>query len=159
MIGALRQWLTSIVVVTLLIYVMQTLVPSGTLRKVSGFIGGMVLLCALIQPILKTDLAALELDLSDYSLAIEQRQAELEEAENQELSRIIAERTQAYIWDKADALGLSLQVRVRTQITEEGIPVPAEVELKGPESQELSQWLEQELGLPPERQVWYGSEN
>ena len=38
MIGALREWLTSIVVVTLLLSVAQTLVPEGSIRRVASFV-------------------------------------------------------------------------------------------------------------------------
>ena len=35
-----------------------------------------------------------------------------------------------------------------------GVPVPVSVELTGPRSEVLSRWLETELGVPAERQVW-----
>ena len=40
MIDAVRSWLTSIAAVTLMLTVVQTLVPEGTQRKISGFTGG-----------------------------------------------------------------------------------------------------------------------
>ena len=56
MIGAVRSWLTSIAAVTLILTVSQTLVPEGTLRKITGFTGGLLLLAALLQPALKTEI-------------------------------------------------------------------------------------------------------
>ena len=47
MIAGVRSWLTSITAVTLMLTVVQTLVPEGTLRKISGFTGGLLLLAAL----------------------------------------------------------------------------------------------------------------
>ena len=35
-----------------------------------------------------------------------------------------------------------------------GVPVPVSMELTGPRSEVLSRWLETELGVPAERQVW-----
>ena len=78
MIGAVRSWLTSIAAVTLMLTVVQTLVPEGTLRKISGFTGGLLLLAALLQPVLKTDLGRLRLDFSDYREAVQERTAELD---------------------------------------------------------------------------------
>ena len=52
MIGAVRVWLTSIVMVTLLLSVAQTLIPEGTIRKIAGFTGGLILLVALLRPVL-----------------------------------------------------------------------------------------------------------
>ena len=159
MIGAVRSWLTSIAAVTLMLTVVQTLVPEGTLRKISGFTGGLLLLAALLQPVLKTDLGRLRLDFSGYEEAIETRTAELDNAGKEELAAIIAGRTAAYISDKADALGLEVSVRVETEPGEEGTPLPVSAELEGPYSQDLADWIAGELGIPAERQVWHEGKN
>ena len=159
MIGAVRSWLTSIAAVTLILTVVQTLVPEGTLKKITGFTGGLLLLAALLQPVLRADLEGLELDLSAYGGAIEARQAELEAAGKEELAAIIAGRTAAYISDKADALGLEVSVRVETEPGEEGTPLPVSAELEGPYSQDLADWIAGELGIPAERQVWHEGKN
>ena len=159
MIAAVRSWLTSITAVTLMLTVVQTLVPEGTLRKITGFTGGLLLLAALLQPVLRTDLGGLRLDLSGYGGAIEERWAELYTAGKEELAAIIAERTAAYISDKADALGLEVTVRVETEPGEEGTPLPVSAELEGSYSQDLADWIAGELGIPAERQVWHEGKN
>lgn len=158
MIGAVRSWLTSIAAVTLLLTVVQALVPEGTVKKIAGFTGGLLLLAALLQPALKTDLGRLRLDFSDYEEAVGERAAELDAAGKDELAAIIAGRTAAYISDKADALGLGIAAQVRTELVE-GIPVPVSVELTGPYSQDLADWIAGELGIPAERQVWHEGKN
>lgn len=158
MIGAVRGWLTSIAAVTLFLTVLQTLIPEGTLKKIAGFTGGLLLLAALLRPVLKTDLERLRLDFSDYRAAIQDRAEELDAAGKEELAGIIAGRTAAYISDKADALGLRVTVRVRTE-PGEGAPLPASAELTGPYSQELADWIARELGIPAERQVWHEGKN
>ena len=159
MIAGVRSWLTSIAAVTLMLTVVQTLVPEGTLRKITGFTGGLLLLAALLQPVLRTDLGGLRLDLSGYGGAIEERWAELYTAGKEELAAIIAERTAAYISDKADALGLEVTVRVETEPGEEGTPLPVSAELEGSYSQDLADWIAGELGIPAERQVWHEGKN
>ena len=77
MIAAVREWLTSVVAVTLLLTVAQTLIPEGNIRKIAAFTGGLALLAALLQPVLRTDLSRLELDLDTYSQAVQERQEEL----------------------------------------------------------------------------------
>lgn len=62
MIAAVRGWVTSIAAVAPILTVVQSLVPEGTLRKIAGFTGGLVLLAALLQPALRTDLGRLRLD-------------------------------------------------------------------------------------------------
>lgn len=154
MVAALREWITSVVMVTLLLSVTQTLLPEGGVRKTASFTGGLILLLALMQPVLGADLERLELDLEPYRAAVRERQEELEKSGEKELSELIAQRTAAYIWDKAEELGLRVSVRVTVEPDENGVPVPAAVEVTGPPSEELAEYLEQELGIARERQVW-----
>ena len=159
MIAGVRSWLSSIAAVTLLLTVVQALVPEGTLRRITGFTGGLLLLAALLQPVLRADLGRIGLDLSGYGDAIEERRWELEAEGKEELAAIIAGRTAAYISDKADALGLEITVRVATEPGEGGTPLPASAELEGAYSQDLADWIAGELGIPAERQVWHEGKN
>ena len=162
MIAALREWLLSVVTVALLVSVAQSLIPEGSIRKIASFTAGLLLLAALLQPLLRSELGRLQLDFGKYADDIGKRQAELEQTQEEELASIIAEQTQAYILDKASELGLEdIHVRVQVQTQEDGVPCPWAAELEGPWSEELSLYLEQDLGIPKERQVWNGqaSEN
>ena len=155
MMEAVRAWLTSVVLVSVLLSAAQSLIPPGTVRKAAGFTGGLILLLVLLQPVLGADLDRLEVDLSAYQAAVEARQAELTEAQTEAMAAIIAERTEAYIWDKAGELGVEVTARVETRTGEDGVPVPWSAELTGARSQELAAYLETELGIPAERQVWH----
>lgn len=159
MTGAIRGWLTSITAVTLLLSVAETLAPEGTMRKITRFTGGLLLLAALLQPVLRMEQLELRLDFSAYRAAIEERTAELDAGGKEALAGIIEEKTAAYILDKADALGLALSVQVDTEPGEDGTPAPVSVELEGPKSPELAAWITQELGIPAERQVWHEGKN
>lgn len=154
MVAALREWITSVVVVTLLLSVTQTLLPEGGVRRIASFTGGLLLLVALLHPVLGADLKRLEWELEPYRAAVRDRQEELEEAGEKELSALIAQRTAAYIWDKAEELGLQVAVRVTVEPDENGVPVPAAVEVTGPPSEALADYLERELGISRERQDW-----
>ena len=157
--GALREWLTSLVAVSMLLSVARTLVPEGSIRKISSFTGGLILLVVLLRPLLGADLSRLDLHLEDYERAIGQRQEELASAGEAELAGIREERTAAYISDKADTLGLAVKVQVETKPAGDGVPVPWRAELWGPRSPALATYMEEELGIPGERQVWHEGEN
>ena len=159
MIGALREWLTSIVVVALLLSVAQTLVPEGSIRRVASFVGGLILLAVLLRPVLGADLERLRLDFDGYEQELRQVREELSASYDAGLAERIEERTAAYISDKADALGLEVTVRVETDTGDDGVPVPAAAEVTGPRSEELASYMENELGIPRERQVWHEREN
>ena len=155
MMAALREWLTSVVVVSVLLAVVQTLIPEGTVRKIGAFTGGLILLVTLLQPLLGVDFEDLELRLEQSRETVEQRQQELEQAGERELAELIERQTAAYIWDKADALGLDLSAEVRVERGPDGIPLPVSATLTGTYSEALSAYLERELGIPRERQVWH----
>lgn len=161
MIGAIRGWLLSIAAVTLFLTLVQLLTPEGTLRKIAGFTGGLLLLTALLRPLGQIDFGWLGLELSDYSEMIEEQTAELTRQEKETLAGRIAEQTAAYISDKADALGLgNVTAQVKTAPGADGeTPIPDSAELTGPYSQALADWIAGELGIPAERQVWHEGKN
>ena len=153
MIGAVREWLSAVVAVAMLLTVAQALTPEGTIRKIASFTGGLILLVTLLQPVLGADLSRLDLNLDTYGQAIQKR--ELEEAGSVELTERIETQTAAYISDKADALGLTVTVRVETQPGASGVPVPWSAEVTGPRSEALAAYIEEELGIPRGRQIWH----
>lgn len=159
MIETLREWLLSLVTVSMLLSVTQILIPEGNLRKIGTFTSGLVLLLVLVTPVLKIDFKKLELDWETYQEAMERQQEHLAEAGESKLAELIETRTAAYISDKAASLGLDISVRVDTETGKDGIPVPTRVELTGEPSDLLSDWLETEMGIPKERQVWHEREN
>lgn len=160
MIGAVGSWLRSVAAVTLLLSVVQILIPEGALRRIAGFTGGLLLLAALLQPLRRADFGWLGLDLTEYRAAIEARSEELSASEKEALADIIEARTAAYISDKADALGLDVEARVETEPGADGeTPIPAWAELRGPYSQDLADWIAGEFGIPAERQVWHEGKN
>ena len=154
MMAAARAWLTAVVSVTLLLSVVQTLMPKGSLREITSFVGGLLLLAVLLRPLGSVDLSAVSLNLDAYRQTVEQRQAELEQEGQKELVGLIEAELESYISDKAADMGLTLRVQVTVEPDGSGVPAPVSVELTGPRSEALSRWLETELGVPTERQVW-----
>lgn len=122
MMEAVRAWLTSVVLVSVLLSAAQSLIPPGTVRKAAGFTGGLILLLVLLRPVLGADLEHLELDFDHYQAAVEERQAELADTQTEAMASIIAEQTEAYILDKAGELGLEVTVRVETRTEGNGHP-------------------------------------
>lgn len=154
MMEALGRWLLSVSAAALLVSVVQALIPEGGLRRTASFTGGLLLLAVLLRPAVDLDLSSLSLGLEAWTEQVEQRQSELEQQQTNALAEGIAERTAAYISDKAAALGLRVTVRVETETGEDGIPIPAAVEVDGPRSDALSAYIAEELGIPAQRQVW-----
>lgn len=76
-----------------------------------------------------------------------------EEMATEEMKRIIKDRTETYILDKANALGAEVEV----EITLEDV-IPAGVTVTGDLSpfakSSLAATITQDLGIPPEEQIW-----
>ena len=149
----LRQWLLSIVSCALLVSFCEQLMPTGTLRKLVRFTGGLLLLLSILQPVTRLDLDVLPLDLDAYREAMAQVQLTLEDERDSALADGIAARTGAYIEDKAAQLGLTVRAVVETEIVG-GTPLPASVTLYGQEDATLAEYIAAQLGIAKEKQVW-----
>ena len=159
MMEAVRAWLTSVVLVSVLLSAAQSLIPPGTVRKAAGFTGGLILLLVLLRPVLGADLEHLELDFDHYQAAVEERQEELADTQTEAMASIIAEQTEAYILDKAEELGADVSVvKVQAQWNLDGLWVPYSAEINAPDTGSakaaLEGVIENELGIPAERQMW-----
>ena len=153
--GALREWLTSLVTVSVLLAAVRTLIPEGTVRKIGAFTGGLILLVTLLRPLTGIDFSEPGMRFDHARRSVEKQRLELEQSASEETAELIARHTAAYIWDKADALGLSVTAEVQVEPGPEGILLPVSAVLRGDYSEALSAELERELGIPRERQVWH----
>ncbi len=158
MIAALRGWLTSVIYTAMVIAVAENMAPPGGMKKIVSMTGGLILLVMLVKPIGTIELEFLQLPYNSYVYSVEKRQDELEKDYLKELKGLIEQRTAAYISDKAKRLGLECRATVLCEVGEEGVPYPHRVTIQGTVSEELKQWIEEELGIPTERQVFHGME-
>lgn len=157
MIGAVRAWLVGLIAASLLVSVADSLLPEGGVKKIAGFTGGLILLLSLIQPVLHIQPGSVAEGLGDYSAQIEALQESYTEKNKETLEQLIADKTQAYIEDKATGLGLVCSPVVTVALDESGVPYPAEAALDCPENEALAALLETDLGISRERQTWKGT--
>lgn len=150
MMDALRDWIVSLVAVSLLVAIVQSLTGSGAIRRAADFICALALLAALLGPLPGLKWESLLPDGDDYAEAVAKMQREMEETQTAELETGIAERTASYISDKARCA-----VRVETKV-ENGVPLPWRVELERDYEKGLSDWIFETVGIPEERQAWHG---
>ena len=157
MLDIIRQWLLGITCAALVAALAESLTPPGAVRKVGRLTGGLVLLIAMLHPLMALDQDALTRALTEYRLELSTYSDELEE-ENRSLKKgIIEERSNAYIQDKAEEMGIQCQISV--EVGEEGDwPVPESVTVFGSLSEEqqaeLTQAIEVDFAIPAERQSY-----
>lgn len=129
---------------------------SGVFGSAIKLLSGMFMILAVVAPWTDLRLDILSQMAGDIDLEAAYVTAEGENSAQEAMSQIISTRTQAYILDKANELGAELTVAVF--LTDEAPPVPFGVQLTGKISPYnktiLSNWLDKNLGITPEEQIW-----
>mgnify|MGYP007057930243 CR=1 FL=1 len=148
----IRNYILTIVSAAMLCALLKSISTGKKgIEKILGLVAGIFLLATGLQPLGILELSQLENPIENYRSQAERTVAQAEKEVQMQLGEQIQEQTQAYILDKANTLGMSLEVQVDKL-------VPCQVTLTGPTSpyakQQLKAILETELGIPEERQVW-----
>lgn len=133
--------------------------PEGGVRRIMQLLCTAALTMAILSPIK-------EIDFDIYALETA-RLREAEAAINESAERIddrlnravIEEQCEEYILDKAEELGANVSgVKVQAQWSLEGIWVPYSTEIDAPDisgaKAALEGMIQNELGIPAERQMW-----
>lgn len=117
-------------------------------------VGGLLLTLAILQPLSRMEWQGPALEAASFR-AQSGEQADLyRKNQTESLRAIIEEKTGAYIWDKANRLGLDCTVSVTAAAGESGIPLPDTVTIWGGYSEALAVCIEEEVGIPAEKQFW-----
>ncbi len=159
---ALRDWLVSVVAVSVLRAAADSLMPAGGVKKVGKLACTLCVLCVMLAP-----LAALRgMDLTQWlagqSGELEQIRTELEQQAGQWQKTVIEENCAAYISDKAAELGVVCRVEVDCVSHTDGLWLPEAVRLWGTfddvAQSRMSELLERQMGLDATQQSYYQTE-
>ena len=162
MIGTLQIWVKTLAAASLIAAGALALTPKGAAKSAVRLCAALLLLAVLLGPVrelrledLAEAIAAQRLKGRDLSSSVQ--------ADTELLYHvIIQEETEAYILDKAALLGMESMTVEVTLKEGEACPYPWSAALQGDASREqrelLADCLEGELGIPKERQRWYGED-
>ena len=118
--------------------------------------GLLVLLC-LLQPLGRFYRDGTVLFSRDWGQVDPMASDEVSREANRLMESLITQQAEAYILDKARAMGLEAEVTVKVHL-EDRYPVPWAVTIRGSPTGQQKSALETEiqdaLGIPPERQEW-----
>ena len=153
----MKEYLLSVVAAAIISGIVTKLLGSkGTQGAVGKLIGGLFLAFAVISPLRCVKIGKLSSLTVPYSV---QAQSAVEAGKNQtrETLRLrIKEGCEAYILDKAQSLDVALEVEVL--VSQEDIPAPTSVQLRGNISPNakarLCGIIAEDLGIPKEAQKW-----
>ena len=156
---SIRQYLLSLVVSAIICAIAKSVTSEKSFTGgITRLIAGIILTLTVLSPVMTiniADLPILTTDLTDEAAAAA---AAGKEMASSEMNAIIIQQTQAYILDKAAAMGLTVQAEVI--LSEDHIPAAVRIRPE-PEPQDkeaLSRILTGDLGIPKENQQWSGSE-
>ena len=153
---AVRQWLLGVACTALILAVADSLAPDGSVKKVCRMAGGLALLLAAVSPLFRLDSGVLAETLEGYRAQLWSYEETLKEQNDLFYQTVIEESAAAYIADKAGEMGISCQAEVTFSYDENGVPCPWEVTARGDWTDKtreaLERLLEDDLGVPPQRQ-------
>ena len=156
----IRNWIFSLTGTALVCAAAQRLTPEGRVKAVLRLVCAVAMAAALFSPLLSGALETYPLELARYRA---QAAALTEEgsAMRRDLDRGIIEREmEAYILDKAHALGAEITgAAVALRWSTQGVWLPESAHLTGPYHAGLSRVIEAELGIPRSAQVWRTNED
>lgn len=156
MMGALREWLLSVTAAAILCALAQGLIPPGPVRRVGRLTAGLVMAAALLAPL--ASLRGVEPEQWLESWQPQEEVQGLEEQRDETMKSIIEEECSAYIVDKAAQLGAVCEVQVVCSSEGEGVFLPWQITVTGDlppgQQQQLTQQIQEDLGVPPERQQY-----
>lgn len=152
----IREYVISVVASAFVCGIVMGVFPKGAVKEVVKMICGLFLAFTALSPISRLDFSALTNHGIDFSEDAAQTAAIGEVYSEKAIRDIIKAETQAYILDKAAALGASITADVSLSADE--IPVPVGVQVSGVFSpyvrQRLTDILQEELGIAKENQLW-----
>lgn len=156
MMGALKEWLLSVTAAAILCALAQGLIPPGPVRRVGRLTAGLVMAAALLAPL--ASLRGVEPEQWLESWQPQEEVQGLEEQRDETMKTIIEEESGAYIVDKAAQLGVECEVQVVCSSEGEGVFLPWQItvtgELSPGQQEQLTQQIQEDLGVPPERQQY-----
>ena len=158
MIESFRVWLIGLLSVSLILTALSTLLPEGSVKKIAGVTGGLVLLLVVLRGIVRLDLSNIRLSYDNCAREISRQMERYREKNRSQLEELIAHRTAAYISEQAQTFGLVCSPQVETEQTEENVFVPVSVTMDIPYHAGLSQIVAEDMGIDAQHQKWLTSE-
>ena len=153
----IRRYLFSLAAAALLCAMVRALVPKGRMEGICSLFCGVFLAMTALSSLAGWSLPDFAAQLTKIQMQAEQARTGVEIRNREALCAIIKEKTEAYILDKAQELGLEIRAEVTVE-TKDGYPYPSGVSLSGPctadQRHTLTKYIEENLAIGEERQYW-----
>ena len=149
----LKNWLVGVMIACAFLSVCYAVLPKGKFRTVARCSGGLVLLLVLVQPLEQADWSELLHTYDNWQMKLDLENEKYSEQQKAELTALIAEKTAAYIEEKAASLGVVCHARIDCE-ERDGIPFPTAVTMDIPYDKRIEALIREELDIQAESQYW-----
>lgn len=155
--NAIKAYLMSITTAAIICAVLKTVVGSQkSMQKIFYIISGVFMTVTMLKPLVDIRIDEIIFDLEGVSKEASFVAAEAYDQSVTEMKIIIGEQTKAYILEEAKSMGLKIEVMV--QVSNENVPIPYSVSIRGnisPYNKKiLSSFISTNLGITEEHQFW-----
>ena len=151
----IRQYLLTIICATCTCAVVLRFFDSNTrFKPIITFICGLFMLITVISPLRNFQIGDIAGISTDFQLEAESIvDIGIQEA-NISKNKIICESVETYILDKANQLGVNLEIHI--SINGDGTPVGVNIagQVSPYTRSRLQQIISDDIGIPPEAQIW-----
>lgn len=154
MITGLKNWLLGVILTAFASAMARQMTPKGKEQAVVRWVSGLLMILALLRPLVHVSWEGIPLAVGSIQSQTDDVAEEYRQTQKDQLSGIIAEQTEAYICNKAQALGFFVEAQVTVAVGDNTLPLPDRAVLTGPYKEELATWIAEEVGIPAERQIW-----
>ena len=162
MIAPLGRWIARLTCGAMLAALAEGMMPEGPVRRVGRLACALMLVVVMLQPITGSHFVGADDFARRLGQGAERQRQQLALQSGQAAKAFIEERLSAYISDKAAQRGMSCRVRVECAAGSDGAWLPDRaVIVDPPETSQraaLTELIESELAVPPDRQSFAGGE-
>lgn len=157
MMASLRGYLLAVCAACILVALLQAMAPGKGTGRSLKLAGSLVILLVVIGPVVGVRTGTLTQLVEQAVKNLPQLQQVTTDDSEARISAIITERCTAYIWDKAEELGMTVAVELELSAGG-GWPAPVRAVLRGRwtdrQQQALAEILERDLGISRQEQEW-----
>lgn len=161
MMAALKDWLMTVIAVSVLCAAADSLMPEGGIKKAGRLTCALCVLCVMLSPLAEMRGQSLTQWIENYAHGLDEVRTHLERQTDQTQKNVIEEACAAYISDKAAQLGVLCRVEVDCVRHEEGLWLPKSIRLWGDfddvTQSRMTELLERQLGVGVDEQSYYGT--
>ena len=153
----MKGYLIEITAAAILAALIRKLAPKSGAGRGARLGAGLLVLLCLLQPLGRFYRDGTALFSRDWGQVDPMASDEVSQEANRLMESLITQQAEAYILDKARAMGLKAEVTVTVRLGDR-YPVPWAVTIRsdptGQQKSALETEIQDALGIPPERQEW-----